>query len=104
MKNTKSQRKVKFEPKMRLNKTETRNKVGYRLHVCTSAIMLYPRCMYPSHFLTIHTRHLHDCLARFADCHVFTFVLQIVAPVKSDRLYLTFSFLLALQGFNILYM
>ena len=87
MKNTKSQRKVKFEPKMRLNKTETRNKVGYRLHVCTSAIMLYPRCMYPSHFLTIHARHLHDCLARFAGCHVFTFVLQIVAPVKSDSVY-----------------
>ena len=65
--------------------------------------MLYPRCMtYPGHFLTIHARHL-DCLARFAGYHVFTLVLQIVTPVKY-RLYLTFSFVLALQGFNILYM
>ena len=73
------------------------------LHFCTSAIMLYPRCMtYPGHFLTIHARHL-DCLARFAGYHVFTLVSQIVTPVKC-RLYLTFSFVLALQGFNILYM
>ena len=57
------------------------------LHFCTSAIMLYPRCMYPGHFLTIHARHL-DCLARFASCHVFTLALHIVAPVKY-RLYLT---------------
>lgn len=104
MKNTKSRRRVIFEPKMRLNKTETRNKVGYRLYACTSAIKLYPRCMalYPGHFFTINARHL-DCLARFAGCHVFTLALHIVTPVKY-RLYLTYSFLLVQQVFNILYM
>ena len=94
--------KIIIEPKMRLNKTETRNEVGYRLYVCTSTIMLYPRCMYPGHFFTIHARHL-DCPARFAGCHVFTLALHLVAAVKY-RLYLTYSFLLALQVFNILYM
>ena len=87
---------------MRLNKTETRNKAGYRLYACTSAIMLYPRCMYPGHFFTINARHL-DCLARFAGCHVITLVLQIATPVKYG-LYLTYSFLLVQQVFNILYM
>ena len=61
--------------------------------------MLYPRCMYPGHFLTIHARNLDCLVAGFAGCHVFTFVLQIVAPVKY-RLYLTYSFLLALQVFH----
>lgn len=72
---------------MRLKKQKQEIKQGTDcmsalLHLC-HMIMLYPRCMYPGHFLTIHARHLH-CLARFAGCHVFTVVLQIFSPVKSD--------------------